>query len=143
METRGVDPRQVAPALEQGGAAEARGPDGGEFGHRAAVARHHDAVAGGDAVENVAAVVAEVAGLDDAAHRSALLAKPLEEAGEEAGAADADRMVKELADLFEVVDTLLAVDGIDRERLLAEQARRRAERGGFERRLALVWTERA
>ena len=84
----------------------------------------------------------EVARLDDEAFRAALLAKLLEEAGEAAEARDADGLLREIADLFEVVDALLRVQGVDRARVAAEQERRRAERGGFEGRLELRWTER-
>ena len=84
----------------------------------------------------------EVAPLDGAAFRAALLAKLVEEAGEAAVARDADGLVTEIADLLEVVDALLRAEGIDSARVLAEQTKRRAERGGFEGRWELRWTER-
>jgi predicted house-cleaning noncanonical NTP pyrophosphatase (MazG superfamily) len=84
----------------------------------------------------------EVARLDDDAFRAALLAKLLEEAGEVADARDAAEMAKELADLFEVIDAVLDLHGLDPDAVRALQSQRRAQRGGFARRLELVWTER-
>jgi predicted house-cleaning noncanonical NTP pyrophosphatase (MazG superfamily) len=83
----------------------------------------------------------EVARLDDEAFRAALLAKLVEEAGEAAAAADADALARELADLYEVIDAVLELHGLDRDAVRALQARRREERGGFARRLELRWTE--
>lgn len=73
-------------------------------------------------------------------YRQALLNKLVEEAREVADASPED-VVKELADLYEVVDAILASHGITREAVLEEQARRRAERGGFDRRICLLWTQ--
>jgi predicted house-cleaning noncanonical NTP pyrophosphatase (MazG superfamily) len=83
----------------------------------------------------------EVVELDDAAFRTALLAKLREEAGEAAEARDADALARELADLYEVIDAVLDLHGLDSDAVRALQARRRAERGGFGRRLELRWTE--
>ncbi|MFU8889607.1 MAG: nucleotide pyrophosphohydrolase [Trueperaceae bacterium] len=83
----------------------------------------------------------EVAPLDGEAFRAALLAKLREEAGEAADAADADALARELADLYEVIDAVLELHGLDRDAVRALQARRREERGGFARRLVLRWTE--
>ncbi len=75
-------------------------------------------------------------------YRRALRDKLVEEA-REAAAADPRDLVSEVADLCEVIDAVLDSRGIDREVLRAGQARRRAERGGFTRRLRLLWTEGA
>ncbi len=75
-------------------------------------------------------------------YRQALREKLVEEAREAAGA-DRQALVTELADLYEVLDAILASHGVSREAVLAEQRRRRAERGGFARRLRLLWTEAA
>jgi len=83
----------------------------------------------------------EVAQLDDAAFRTALLAKLREEAGEAAAAGDADTLAREVADLYEVIDAILELHEIDPAAVRALQARRRAERGRFEMRLELRWTE--
>ena len=69
-----------------------------------------------------------------------LLEKLVEEA-REVQQADREHIKTELADLSEVLDTLLALQGISRQGLRAEKRRRRKERGGFEKRLKLLWTE--
>lgn len=48
---------------------------------------------------------------------------------------------EELADVLEVVDALLAAHGLDRATTREIQARKRAARGGFARRLRLLTTE--
>ena len=78
---------------------------------------------------------------NDETYRAALLAKLVEEAREAAGASPKD-LVAELADVFEVIDATLEAHAISRSAVLAAQARRRAERGGFTRRLRLMWTEK-
>jgi predicted house-cleaning noncanonical NTP pyrophosphatase (MazG superfamily) len=51
------------------------------------------------------------------------------------------KLVKEIADLYEVIDALLVAFDLDREAVLAMQQKRRDERGGFEKRVKLLWTE--
>jgi predicted house-cleaning noncanonical NTP pyrophosphatase (MazG superfamily) len=70
----------------------------------------------------------------------ALKDKLIEEA-QEAATAGSDDLVKELADLYEVVDALMAACGIDRQVVLAKQEERRQSRGGFDQRLRLLWTD--
>ncbi|MBD2465917.1 nucleoside triphosphate pyrophosphohydrolase [Oscillatoria sp. FACHB-1407] len=77
--------------------------------------------------------------MDEEEFRQALRAKLVEEAQEAAAAIDAD-LVTELADLCEVMDALMVASGIDRETVLKEQKRRRLERGGFSRRIRLLWS---
>ena len=83
----------------------------------------------------------EVGTLDPDAFRQALLAKVVEEAEELREAASRDEVVKEIADVYEVLDALMAFEGIDAGEVRAGQAARRRDRGGFERRLVLRWTE--
>jgi predicted house-cleaning noncanonical NTP pyrophosphatase (MazG superfamily) len=71
---------------------------------------------------------------------AALRAKLVEESTE-ASAASAEQLVTEVADIYEVIDALMLLHHIDREAVLAEQARRRAARGGFAKRLQLLWTD--
>jgi predicted house-cleaning noncanonical NTP pyrophosphatase (MazG superfamily) len=92
-------------------------------------------------IMDAAGVRYEVAPLDDADFRSALLAKVLEEAEEIAAAATVDDRIDEIADLYEVLDALLVSEGIEAAAVEGAQRRRREERGGFERRLELRWTE--
>src|SRR3712207_1207414 len=79
--------------------------------------------------------VVEVMGEDD--YRLALRRKLVEEATEAAEASPAT-LITELADLCEVLDALLAAEGIDRATVQVAQEQRRAERGGFAHRLRLL-----
>jgi len=79
--------------------------------------------------------------MSDDEYRHALLAKLVEEAQEVAAAAEDDELVKEIADLYEVIDALLIAFDLDREAVLAMQQKRHDERGGFEKRIKLLWTE--
>lgn len=82
----------------------------------------------------------EVVTMSQDEYRQALRDKLIEEAQEAAGANSQD-LVKELADLYEVIDAVMLTCGIEREAVLAEQTRRRDERGGFEQRIKLLWTQ--
>lgn len=73
-------------------------------------------------------------------YRQALLEKLVEEAQEVCQAAP-DELVTELADLHEVITALMIAWQIAPERVQQVQRQRHAERGGFERRLKLLWTE--
>ncbi len=73
-------------------------------------------------------------------YRQALSQKLVEEAQEAAMAQPPD-LVIELADLLEVVDTLLAEAGITEAMVREVQQRRRVERGGFAQRLKLLWVD--
>jgi predicted house-cleaning noncanonical NTP pyrophosphatase (MazG superfamily) len=77
---------------------------------------------------------------DDGAFRSALRNKLVEEAGEAANASDED-LAAELADLQEVIDTLVEACGLSDATVRALQEQRRADRGAFANRLRLLWTE--
>ncbi len=70
----------------------------------------------------------------------ALREKLVEEA-EEVRKADPDHLLVELADLQEVLAYLMAVHNISRESLDEEQQKRRTERGGFEKKIKLLWTD--
>lgn len=73
-------------------------------------------------------------------YHQALLEKLVEEA-QEACQAPPDELVTELADLHEVLAALMAAWQIDPEQVQQVQRQRRAERGGFDQRLRLLWTE--
>lgn len=83
----------------------------------------------------------ELAELTGEVFRAALGAKAVEEAEELRAAGTRDDVVKELADVLEVLEALMRVDGIDEAEVRAAQAARREARGGFERRLLLRWTQ--
>lgn len=78
--------------------------------------------------------------MPDVEYRQALLQKLVEEA-QEARQAAPDELITELADLQEVIAALLAAWHISPEKVQQIQDQRRAERGGFEQRLKLLWTE--
>jgi predicted house-cleaning noncanonical NTP pyrophosphatase (MazG superfamily) len=77
----------------------------------------------------------EVMSLED--YQQALREKLIEEAQE---AADASDLIGELADLYEVMDALINVYGIEPGAIVAEQRRKREERGGFSQRIRLLWS---
>jgi predicted house-cleaning noncanonical NTP pyrophosphatase (MazG superfamily) len=70
----------------------------------------------------------------------ALRQKLIEEAREAAEAPDHD-LITELADLWEVIDATMSAYHIQRNQVLACQMQRRMERGTFDRKLRLLWTE--
>lgn len=78
--------------------------------------------------------------LSEEEYIEALRKKILEEAKEAATASQED-LVKELADLYEVIDSILKVLKIKRSQIMAEQERKRNIQGGFEKRIQLLWTE--
>lgn len=82
----------------------------------------------------------QVATLLETEYRKALRQKLIEEAQEASEASESDLAV-EIADLYEVIDALMVTYGIQREAVVAEQLKRRTERGSFEKRLKLLWTE--
>lgn len=78
--------------------------------------------------------------LSESEYRQALREKVVEEA-QEVAAADEQNLITELADIYEVIDAIIENYGINRELIIAEQIRRRQERGGFQKRVKLLWTE--
>jgi len=82
----------------------------------------------------------EAVTMADADYRQALRHKLIEEA-QEAAEASEHHLITELADLYEVIDTLMQVYGINKHEVLNSQTIKRLERGGFEQRLRLLWTE--
>ena len=78
--------------------------------------------------------------MTESEYRQAVLVKLVEEA-EEAAAAERGDLVKELADLYEVIDAVIAAFALDGESILNMQQTRRNERGGFEKRIKLLWTD--
>ena len=78
--------------------------------------------------------------LSEEEYRQALRQKLIEEAHEAANSTD-ENFIKELADVYEVIEGLLAFYHIDRDVVIRVQGERRAERGGFNKRLCLLWAE--
>lgn len=82
----------------------------------------------------------EVAMMTEEEYCRALREKLIEEA-REAAEADTQKLVIELADLYEVIDAIMATYRMERESVLAQQEQRRTERGGFYKRIRLLWTQ--
>jgi predicted house-cleaning noncanonical NTP pyrophosphatase (MazG superfamily) len=82
--------------------------------------------------------------LPDDEYRQALAAKLVEEAEEArtalAGGSEAE-VIKELGDLQEVIAAILAATGASAADVQRVQARRRHERGAFDKRFFLKWTD--
>lgn len=77
--------------------------------------------------------------LSDAEYEKALREKLIEEATE-AATASSEELMQELADLYEVIDALIIASGLDPETILAQQRKRREERGGFTDKIQLLAT---
>jgi predicted house-cleaning noncanonical NTP pyrophosphatase (MazG superfamily) len=79
--------------------------------------------------------------LSDSKYRQALKEKLLEEVKEIYETNSREELLLEIADLYEVIDTFLVVNQIEPEEVLKKQKQRREERGGFLKRICLLWTE--
>ncbi len=80
--------------------------------------------------------------LEDHEYVVELCRKLIEEAKEVGGAqADAKELVKEIGDMYEVIDALIAQLGVDREEITKLQAERREKRGGFSKKIFLEHVE--
>ena len=80
--------------------------------------------------------------LDHASYQAALRSKLLEEA-EEAESASDDQLASELADVLEVLRALAMAHDVKWEDIELQAARKRAERGGFGRRIFLEHVDQA
>ena len=78
--------------------------------------------------------------LSDAEYEEALRVKVQEEAREVA-AASPDELTKELADLLEVTQALMALHDITMDDVIAKQAERKDSRGAFDSRIMLLWAD--
>ncbi len=83
----------------------------------------------------------EVTILTEVDYEKALRTKLVEEANEVVEASTRHDMITELADIQEVVQALMKVYVISPEALQQEQERRRKDRGSFDKRLYLLWSE--
>ena len=80
--------------------------------------------------------------LDHASYQVALRIKLLEEAREAEAAAD-EQLASELADVLEVLRALAKANDMTWEDIELEARRKRAERGGFDRRILLEHVDQA
>lgn len=81
-------------------------------------------------MENMGSII-HTKELNDEEYSHILGLKLLEEAEEVTAASSHEERMSELADLYEVIDTLMALHAIDRDHVLAVQASKRDQRGGF------------
>src|SRR5215813_1680843 len=81
----------------------------------------------------------DITTLNEEEFRQALRTK-LQEEAKEATEADPDNLITELADLYEVIDTIMVAYQINQEEVRKMQIRRREERGGFTKRIYLLRT---
>ena len=82
----------------------------------------------------------EVSILSNIEYIKALRQKLVEEANEAATAVP-DELAQELADVMEVIDALMAATGIEPEEVKEIQQVKRSQRGGFDNKIELLWTE--
>ena len=80
--------------------------------------------------------------LDHASYRGALRSKLVEEAREAEAAAD-EQLASELADVLEVLRALATAHDMTWEDIELRASRKRAERGGFDRRIFLEHVDQA
>lgn len=74
-------------------------------------------------------------------YEQALRQKLIEEAQEVEAASSVEQLIQEIADVREVLDTLMAVHQLTEATILTAQHQKRQERGGFQQRLKLIWSE--
>ena len=79
--------------------------------------------------------------LSESEYRQALRDKLLEEAQEAANTKNQEDLIEELADLLDVIDALIETYKIPQESILLTRDQKRAEKGGFSRKIKLLWTE--
>jgi predicted house-cleaning noncanonical NTP pyrophosphatase (MazG superfamily) len=83
----------------------------------------------------------QISVLTEEEYVQALRKKVVEEAEEVKRSTGGD-LVKEIADLFEVVSYLMAVCDVSPEEVEKMRSDRHEMRGGFDKRLNLIWSER-
>lgn len=79
--------------------------------------------------------------VDDADYERALLNKIVEEAEELRTAPSKEATLKEIADVLEVIEAIKNIKGFSNEEVQAMKEARFQKRGGFLKRLFLLWTE--
>lgn len=79
--------------------------------------------------------------LDEAEFRKFVRLKLVEEAGEVNAAKTREDVVKELADLWEVIEAVMRTEAVTAVEVAALKEKRRTERGGFEKRIYLIASE--
>lgn len=80
----------------------------------------------------------EVRILDGVEYKKFLRLKLVEEAGETNAAKTHEDMVKELGDVWEVIEAIMKNEGVSSQEVQALKQKRREERGGFLKRIFLI-----
>jgi predicted house-cleaning noncanonical NTP pyrophosphatase (MazG superfamily) len=75
---------------------------------------------------------------NDKEYLAYLLRKVREEAEELSEATTDSNIIEEVADVYEIIDTVLALKGIERSIVLASQKDKREKRGGFSERILML-----
>lgn len=78
---------------------------------------------------------------DDAEYERELLKKVVEEAKELESAPSKEHALKEIADVLEVIDAVKKLKGISDDEVVTMKATRLEKRGGFLKRIFLLWSE--
>ncbi len=73
-------------------------------------------------------------------YRKKLFEKLKEEVGEVCECRSEGEVLGELADVYEVLDAIMKVEGVNREAVLRVQSDKRVERGGFDKKIILEKT---
>jgi predicted house-cleaning noncanonical NTP pyrophosphatase (MazG superfamily) len=76
--------------------------------------------------------------MEDEEYRKYLLKKVEEEAHELANAEDIEHIIEELADVMELIDTILEVNGLDLETIRKAQKAKAEIRGGFKGKVLML-----
>lgn len=84
----------------------------------------------------------EIEILSKTEYLKALKKKLVEEADEVTTAVSHPEIIEELADLQEVIDTLLSVLNISQDEIFRKQKLKREEKGGFEGKICLKWLDK-
>jgi len=75
---------------------------------------------------------------DDDELRTYLLAKIVEESNKLKSAKNKDHLVEELADIMEIIDTILNLENLNLEDIRNIQREKKEKRGGFEKRIIML-----
>lgn len=75
---------------------------------------------------------------DDKEFLSYLLKKTVEEATELQHSVEHGNLTEELADILELIDTIVILQGLSKDDILAVQKEKRAKNGGFEKRILML-----
>lgn len=85
----------------------------------------------GPACQEARGSIIHLKSLTDEEYEAALRNKLIEEALEVKGAKTEEELIRELADMYEVIDTLIAFHGLQKETVLSVQESKRDRRGGL------------